>query len=34
LNGRGRGDQLVEIIVKIPTGLSRKQKEMLRDLGI
>jgi len=34
LRGRGRGDQLVEVAVKIPTGLSRKQKEMLRDLGI
>ncbi|MDO8593186.1 MAG: molecular chaperone DnaJ [bacterium] len=34
LHGRGRGDQLVEVIVKTPTGLSRKQKEMLRELGI
>ncbi len=42
LRGRGsfgraqdrRGDQLVEIVVKTPTGLSRKQKEMLRELGI
>jgi len=34
LRGRGRGDHLVEVIVKTPTGLSRKQKEMLRDLGI
>jgi len=29
-----RGDQLVEIVVKIPTSLSRKQKEMLKELGI
>ncbi|MFH0956027.1 MAG: molecular chaperone DnaJ [Candidatus Falkowbacteria bacterium] len=34
LNGRGRGDHLVEVIVKTPTGLSRKQKEMLKELGI
>jgi molecular chaperone DnaJ len=34
LSGSGRGDHLVEIIVKTPTGLSRKQKEMLRELGI
>lgn len=34
LRGSGRGDHLVEIIVKTPTGLSRKQKEMLRELGI
>jgi len=32
--GGGRGDHLVEVIVKTPTGLSRKQKEQLRDLGI
>jgi molecular chaperone DnaJ len=29
-----RGDHLVEVIVKTPTGLSRKQKEQLRELGI
>lgn len=29
-----RGDQLVEIIVKIPSGLSKKQKEMLGEIGI
>lgn len=34
LHGRGRGDHLVEVIVKTPTGLSRKQKEQLRELGI
>lgn len=42
LKGRGvpqvhssaRGDHLVEVIVKTPTGLSRKQKEMLKELGI
>ncbi|MDP2767808.1 MAG: DnaJ C-terminal domain-containing protein, partial [Candidatus Methanoperedens sp.] len=34
LRASGRGDHLVEIIVKTPTGLSRKQKEMLKELGI
>ncbi|MDD4271376.1 MAG: molecular chaperone DnaJ [Patescibacteria group bacterium] len=34
LNGRGRGDHLVEVIVKTPTGLSRKQREQLKELGI
>lgn len=34
LQGRGRGDQLVEVIVKTPAGLSRKQKDLLRDLDI
>lgn len=29
-----RGDHLVDVVVKTPTGLSRKQKEMLRELGI
>ncbi len=34
IHSSSRGDHLVEIIVKIPTSLSRKQKEMLRELGI
>ena len=34
LNSRGRGNHLVEVIVKTPTSLSRKQKELLRELGI
>lgn len=34
LNGRGRGNHLVEVIVKTPTGLNRKQKETLKELGI
>ncbi len=29
----GRGDQLVEVIVKTPTGLNRRQKELLEELG-
>ncbi|MFH1582957.1 MAG: molecular chaperone DnaJ [Candidatus Falkowbacteria bacterium] len=34
LNGRGKGNHLVEVIVKTPTGLSRKQKEMLKEAGL
>ncbi len=33
LQSRGRGDQLVEVIVKTPTNLSRKQRELLKELG-
>lgn len=29
-----RGDHLVKVIVKTPTGLSRKQRELLKELGI
>jgi len=32
LHSRGRGDQLVKVIVKTPTRLSRKQKRMLEEL--
>jgi molecular chaperone DnaJ len=31
LNGRGRGDQLVELIVKTPVKLSRRQKDLLQE---
>ncbi|MDD4900728.1 MAG: molecular chaperone DnaJ [Patescibacteria group bacterium] len=34
LRSSSRGDHLVEVIVKTPTGLNRKQKEMLREMGI
>ncbi len=34
LQGRGRGDHLVEVIVKTPTGLNRDQREKLKNLGI
>jgi len=34
LHGRGRGDQLVEVIVKTPTNLNRKQKQMFKELNI
>jgi molecular chaperone DnaJ len=33
LHGRGRGDHLVEVIVKTPTSLSRKAKQLLEQLG-
>ena len=33
LHGRGRGDQYVSVKVQIPTGLSSKQKEALRDFA-
>jgi len=31
-SGRSKGDELVRVIVKTPTGLSEKQKEALREL--
>ncbi len=31
LQGRGRGDLVVEIIVETPTGLSRRQRELLEE---
>jgi len=34
LRGRGRGDQLVKVIIKTPKGLSKKQKKMLEELGV
>jgi len=34
LRGRGRGDHLVEVKVKTPTNLTKKQKDVLKDLGI
>lgn len=33
LNGYGRGDQYVRVVVKIPTKLSQKQKELLRQFA-
>jgi molecular chaperone DnaJ len=33
VHGRGKGDQLVRIIVHTPTNLSEKQKKALADLG-
>ena len=34
LQGRGRGDHLVEVIVDIPKHLDRQQKKLLEDLNI
>lgn len=34
LQGRGKGDHLVEVTIKTPKGLSRKQKKVLEELGI
>ena len=31
VNGRGRGDQYVRVTVEVPTNLSNKQKDMLRE---
>ncbi len=34
LNSRSRGDHLVEVIVKTPTGLNKQQKKLLEELSI
>ena len=31
LNGRGRGDQLVRILVQVPTELNARQRELLQE---
>lgn len=33
-DGRGQGDHLVEVVIKTPKGLSKKQKDTLKELGI
>ncbi|MDR1629769.1 MAG: molecular chaperone DnaJ [Oscillospiraceae bacterium] len=33
LNGRGRGDQLVKIVVDVPKKLTDRQKELIRELN-
>ena len=33
LNGRGRGDELVEVVVETPRRLSSRQEELLRELA-
>ena len=33
LDGRGRGDQLVRVFVEVPTKLTERQKELLREFG-
>ena len=32
LNGRGRGDQYVQVTVEVPRNLSKRQKELLNEL--
>jgi molecular chaperone DnaJ len=34
LQGYGRGDHLVKIIIKTPTNLTRKQKELLKEINL
>lgn len=34
LHGRGIGDQYIKVIVKIPTGATKKQKQLLEELGL
>lgn len=33
LNGRGRGDQLVQVVVAVPKSLSTREEELLRELA-
>ena len=33
MNGGGRGDQLVRVFCEIPTKLTDRQKEILREFG-
>lgn len=33
LRGYGRGDQIVQVLVKIPTNLNKKQEELLREFA-
>lgn len=33
VNGRGRGDQLVRILVEVPKNLTERQKELIRELN-
>jgi molecular chaperone DnaJ len=33
LNASGRGDQIVQLIVKTPTNLSKRQQELFRELA-
>ena len=34
LQGRGKGDHLVEVILKTPTNLNKKQKKLLEELNL
>ena len=31
INGRGRGDQYVRVVVEVPKNLSQKQKDVLKE---
>ncbi len=33
LKGLGRGDQVVQVLVKIPTNLTRKQEDLLKEFA-
>jgi molecular chaperone DnaJ len=33
LDGRGRGDQLVQVVVAVPSSLSTREEELLRELA-
>ena len=33
LHGRGRGDEIVQIIIKTPTKLSKRQEELFHELA-
>ena len=33
LNGRGRGDQYVKVVIEVPKNLSSKQKELIKELS-
>lgn len=33
LRGSGRGDQIIQVVVKTPTNLSKRQKELLREFA-
>ena len=32
LNGRGKGDQLIRVLVEVPKNLNSRQKELLKEL--
>jgi molecular chaperone DnaJ len=33
LRGRGRGDQIIQVLVKTPTGLTKKQEALLQEFA-
>ena len=34
INGRGRGDEILKVVVEVPKNLSEKQKEILREFEL